>query len=112
MIGYADATPGTVTQEQVSTGLIVRPTDTQSPTIVDQTMDTIDGTEDLTIAATITDDQLVRTVELTYSNDVDETATTLQLTNAGDDLVLLDHRQARAAREAQALIEDRFGYAA
>lgn len=80
------ATPGQVSQQQVGESLIVAPTDTTSPVIENRTIASTDGTGDLTISAHITDNQQVRTVELTYRNNVDNTDRTLQLKRGSGDV--------------------------
>ena len=80
------ATPGQVSQDQVGTSLVVPAADTAQPTIENITPASTDGSTDLTLSAHITDNVQVRTVELTYRNNVDNTDQTLQLRRGDGDV--------------------------
>src|SRR5699024_10346187 len=64
LLGHEPASPGSVTADQVPAGLMVPPVDDAAPAVIDHAPDTVDPTQDLTLAFTITDDVQVRTASL------------------------------------------------
>ncbi|WP_134767632.1 lamin tail domain-containing protein [Nocardioides sp. 1609] len=72
-IGTATATPGYAAPTQVPAGLVPTPVDTTGPVVADLTGSTdAPDTDGLALDFRVTDDHLVRTVELTTDTDVDE----------------------------------------
>lgn len=78
LVGVGVATPGYVAPDQVPAGLVATPVDDTAPTITDLTGSTdAPDTDGLALDFEVTDDQQVRTVEVTIDTDVDEPATRL-----------------------------------
>lgn len=78
LVATGVATPGYAAPDQVPAGLVATPADTTTPTVSDLTGSTdAPDTDGLALDFEVTDDQQVRTVELTIENNVDEPATRL-----------------------------------
>ncbi|WP_314104320.1 lamin tail domain-containing protein, partial [uncultured Frigoribacterium sp.] len=80
LLRKAPASPGSVTADQVPTGLVVTPADTTAPVVVDRTAASVDDpTTDFDVAFTVSDDVGVLTARLTAENDVDAESVVVDL---------------------------------
>ncbi|QNG36597.1 hypothetical protein F1C76_08335 [Geodermatophilaceae bacterium NBWT11] len=77
------ASPGAVTADQRPAAPVQIPADTTAPVVTDTTPAELDPTADAVVAATVTDDVLVRRVTLHLRSDVDDTERVLALTTDG-----------------------------
>jgi hypothetical protein len=85
LLRQSAASPGTVTADQVASGLMVVPTDAQDPVVSDSTPAEIDPAVDFSFAVRATDNSQVKTLTLNLRSSADDGYEAINLVSDGSD---------------------------